>query len=100
MVRLLSISNYNMEVEIVQYNQLNVIGIDVEANSKTGECFDEKICLFRGMVIKRRVPTLEMKFSQNFFLKVSRYMIWKRLSRSFAIFEHIDLFRPRIALPY
>ena len=42
MVRLLSISNYNMEVEIVQYNQLNVIGIDVEANSKTGECFDEK----------------------------------------------------------
>ena len=31
-----------MEVEIVQYNQLNVIGIDVEANSKTGECFDEK----------------------------------------------------------
>ena len=42
MVRLLSISRYNMEVEIVQYNQLNVIGIDVEANSKTGECFDEK----------------------------------------------------------
>ena len=34
--------------------------------------------IFRGTAIKLRVPTRKMKISQNFFLKVSRYMIWKR----------------------
>ena len=34
--------------------------------------------IFRGTAIKLRVPTRKIKISQNFFLKVSRYMIWKR----------------------
>ena len=88
-------------VTLSLHNQLNVIGIDVEAKSKTGECFDEtNICPFRGMVIKRRVPTLEMKFSQNFFLKVSIYMIWKRLSWCFAIFDDTHPYSAPLLLHY
>ena len=41
-----------------------------------------------------------MIFFRKFFLKVSRYIIWKRINECLLIFEQLGVFGPSIAVPY
>ena len=59
---------------------------------KFGGVFEEKLAFFTGMVLKSSVPHRKFKIFQKFFLKVSRYIIWKRLNECLLIFEHFGDF--------
>ena len=54
---------------------------------------------FTGTFIKLRVHTGKMIFFRKFFLKVSRYIIWKRINECLLIFEQLGVFGPSIAVP-